>query len=170
DLGHADGRDSVVGPRGRGRDGCGDPGVGDEPERGLPGALEHVTGAGGCAVAAGVIGAESAREVIQCAKETFYQERSLTRAMDRAWGTSRTGEAVRFRRFIEQGGYVDQKRLDALALLRHLADVYGAPRTRESCVIEVNRSCFIMKLQHQVMCRPFTAAEPDLPGEEKVAL
>jgi len=122
------------------------------------------------AVEAGVIGAESAREVIQCAKETFYQERSLTRAMDRAWGTSRTGEAVRFRRFIEQGGYVDQKRLDALALLRHLADVYGAPRTRESCVIEVNRSCFIMKLQHQVMCRPFTAAEPDLPGEEKVAL
>ncbi len=62
------------------------------------------------AVEAGVIGAESAREVIQCAKETFYQERSLTRAMDRAWGTSRTGEAVRFRRFIEQGGYVQRHR------------------------------------------------------------
>ena len=126
------------------------------------------------AIEAGVIGAESGDRLIRSAKETFYQERSLVGAMDRTWGPTGNDEAVRFRRFIERGGFVDQKRLDALELLRRLSGSESIPRavSRGAWNGEtgVNRSTFIQQLHHDVTCRPFTRADRDLPGGEQVAL
>lgn len=123
------------------------------------------------AVEAGVIRAASGERLLRAAKETFYQERSLAGAIDRTWDVG-TGEAeaARLRRFIAGGGYVDQKRLDALALVRHLAGWRprgGGPRHG---AMGVNRSSFVAKLHRDVMCRPFTAGHGDLPAEERVGL
>jgi len=133
-------------------------------------ALVNVRATVARAVATGVISADSAAELLRLAKQTFYPERRLTDAIDRLWGKgARTGEAGALRQFLERGGYVDQKRLDALALLRGLAQDGRLPLPSPP-PITTNRSTFIMKLHHDVMCRPFPTSEPELPVEEQVAL
>jgi hypothetical protein len=134
-------------------------------------ALVNVRATVARAVETGVISAHSAAELLRLAKQTFYPERRLTDAIDQLWGKgARAGEAGDLRRFLEQGGYVDQKRLDALALLRGLAEDARHPPTSSPPAISTHRSSFIMKLHHDVMCRPFLTSEPDLPAEEQVAL
>jgi len=87
-----------------------------------------------------------------------------------AWGSAtHLDDAERFRRFLEQGGYVDQKRLDALALLEHLASL-GDRSLRSDRVAEPTaRTCFIRRLQYEVTCHPPDDAEGDLPQDERVA-
>jgi hypothetical protein len=121
----------------------------------------------------GVIARATAARLVSCAKEMFYQERTLDLVIERAWGASRRqrDEAARFRRFLERGGHVDQKRLDALALLRHLAALArrrsaAPPRVRES----KRQYRVLFRLQHEVTSRPFASADPDLPVTEHVAL
>lgn len=117
-----------------------------------------------------VIDRASGDHLLRCAKSIFYQERSLAAAMAMAWGSAtHLDDAVRFRRFLEQGGYVDQKRLDALALLEHLASL-GDRFLRSDRVAEPTpRTCFIRRLQYDVTCDPLDVAEGDLPQDERVA-
>jgi hypothetical protein len=111
------------------------------------------------AVSSGVIYPDSAERVIRCAKDTFYQGRSLGAAIDATWrGDSHAEEASRFRRFIARGGYVNQKRLDALELLRHLRD----GTTQRAVVHPVHRTSFILKLHYETTCRPFDTPNSDL--------
>ena len=117
-----------------------------------------------------VIDRASGDHLLRCAKSIFYQERSLAAAMAMAWGSAtHLDDAERFRRFLEQGGYVDQKRLDALALLEHLASL-GDRFLRSDRVAEPTpRTCFIRRLQYHVTCDPLDVAEGDLPQDERVA-
>jgi len=120
------------------------------------------------AVACDVICPESAERVVRHAKDTFYQERSIATAIDWAWaGDTHAEEPTRFRRFIANGGYVNQKRLDAMQLLTCLGRHPTAPPTTVS---SVPRTSFIVKLHYDTACRPLEAAEGDLPIEERVAL
>jgi hypothetical protein len=119
------------------------------------------------AVFSGVIRPESGERVIRCAKDTFYQVRSLDAAIEWAWrGDAHAEEASRFRRFVESGGYVNQKRLDALELLAHLRD----SETQPAVVPPVHRTSVILKLHYETTCRPFDAPDIDLPPDEHVAL
>lgn len=133
-------------------------------------AMVNVRATAARAVEAGVIAPGSADRLVRVAKGIFYQERSLDLTVEAAWGqgTDR-GEAARFRRFLEDGGYVNQKRLDAEALLRHVAASLPATPRPSAGVPGVNRSSFILRLQHQAMCGPFDLPAPDLPREEQVA-
>ena len=120
------------------------------------------------AVSAGVICPDSAARVIDCAKDTFYQARSLGAAIEAAWaGNPHAEEPSRFRRFLANGGYVNQKRLDALELLTRLADSGTTPPAVTS---PAHRTSFIVKLHYQTTCRPFEAPDIDLPPHEHVAL
>jgi hypothetical protein len=120
------------------------------------------------AVSRGVIGTGSAERVIRCAKGTFYQARSLDAAIESAWaGDPHAAEPGRFRRFVANGGYVNQKRLDTLELLAHLRGITSPPAAVPS---PVHRTIFILKLHHDTTCRPFEAPEADLPLDEHVAL
>ena len=120
------------------------------------------------AASSGVICPDSAERVIRCAKDTFYQVRSLGAAIEGAWaGDPHADEPSRFRRFIANGGYVNQKRLDALELLAHLG---RSGTTPPAVVSPVHRTSFILKLHHETMCRPFEAPDTDLPLDEHVAL
>jgi hypothetical protein len=118
------------------------------------------------AVSSGVIHPDSGERVISCAKDTFYQVRSLGAAIEATWRDDpHAEEASRFRRFIASGGYVNQKRLDALELLTYLRD-----RTTQSASVQaVHRTRFIVKLHYETTCRPFDAPESDLPPDEHVA-
>lgn len=120
------------------------------------------------AVVKGIVGSDAAEAVIRDAKATFYQERVLVRAIDRVWGTRAGGEeAVRLKHFVSNGGYVNQKRLDALELLGRLASK-AAPAA--GAVTTVNRSTYLLKLHHDVMCAPFDEPQDALPAQERVAL
>jgi len=120
------------------------------------------------AVARGVIGPASAERVIDCAKATFYQERSLGAAIEQAWSANpRAEEPRRFRRFVANGGYVNQKRLDTLQLLARLGGQIAArPRPAPA----TPRTCFLVKLHYDVACRPVGVPDGDLPLDEHIAL
>ncbi len=120
------------------------------------------------AVSTGVICQAAAERVIRCAKDTFYQERSTIAAAAAAWaGDPQAEERGGFLRFIADGGCVNQKRLDALELLKHLA----ARRTERGAVTStVHRTSFILKLHFDTACRPFEAHDVELPIDERVAL
>jgi hypothetical protein len=119
------------------------------------------------ALSSGVIRPESGERVIRCAKDTFYQARSLGAAIESAWrGDTHAEEASRFRRFLANGGYVNQKRLDALELLAHLR--HG--KMQPAVVPPVHRTSYILKLHNETTCRPFDTPEIDLPADEHVVL
>jgi hypothetical protein len=69
--------------------------------------------------------AAGARVLLQLAKATFYPERSYqalwSQAPDRGTAALDPDEVARFRRWVEAGGRVDQKRTDALELIGRLA-------------------------------------------------
>ncbi|HEX9822598.1 MAG TPA: TfuA-like protein [Methylomirabilota bacterium] len=141
-----------------------------EGYRALSEPMANIRATVAAAVEAGVIRAESGERLLRAAKETFYQERSLASAVDRTWDVGAgAAEATRFRGFIAGGGYVDQKRLDALALVHHLSGWRPAPGRRPGAM-QVNRSSFVAKLHRDVMCRPFAAGQGDLSAEERVGL
>jgi hypothetical protein len=120
------------------------------------------------AVACDVIDPDSASRIIRRAKDTFYQERSLGAAIDWAWaGDPHAREPQRLRRFLAQGGRVNQKRLDAMELLRHLAAGDTAPAMVRP---RVHRTSFIVKLHYETACRPFVDPPPNLPLDEQVGV
>jgi hypothetical protein len=118
------------------------------------------------AVRAGVLGEASARRVIDCAKGSFYKERSLDDAIAAVWPRPDEAEPARLRRFLAEGGFVDQKRIDALALLAQLKTLPAAARPPGELV---NKSTFVLWLHHHVMTSAFTEPAADLPAEEHVA-
>lgn len=117
------------------------------------------------AVQEGVIRAASAERVLARAKATFYKDRSLVDAVARALSAD---EAAPLTRFLERGGYVDQKRKDALALLERLArlPVSAPPPSKAE---PVNKATYILWLHHHVGTSAFAEATSDLPREEQVA-
>jgi hypothetical protein len=142
-------------------------GPADSAYRGISEAMVNIRSTVAHAVSSGVIRPESGERVIRCAKDTFYQERSLGAAIESAWrGAAHAEEASRFRRFIESGGYVNQKRLDALELLAYLRD----SKTQPAVVPPVHRTSVIRKLHYQTTCRPFDTPDIDLPLDEHVVL
>jgi hypothetical protein len=120
------------------------------------------------AVSARVICPDAAERVIRSAKNTFYQERSIAAAIDAAWAHDRGAEErKKLLRYIANGGYVNQKRLDAVTLLEHLAG-RGIPRA--AVASSVHRTSFITKLHFDTVCAPFDVHAADLPKDELVAL
>src|SRR5512134_767233 len=92
-----------------------------EPMVNIRATIEHAT-------SAGVITPELGELVIGSAKQTFYQERSLKCALERARAAGATSEeADCLLRFVSNDGYVDQKRLDALALIHTVARLEAPP-------------------------------------------
>jgi hypothetical protein len=123
------------------------------------------------AISAGVIRPELAELVTRCAKETFYQERSLKGAVERARSAgASSGEVDGLLRFVENDGYVDQKRLDALALIHTLARLEAPPVNVGRGERWVSRSPVLRMLQADVACQPFEQAHEWLPSEERIAV
>jgi hypothetical protein len=119
------------------------------------------------AVSCGVICRQSAERVLCCAKQMFYQERSVAAAIQGAWPADPAAEERRrLEAFIAKGGYVNQKRLDAVELLEHLA---AHPVTRRPGA-PLNRTPFIARLHVETSCSPWRAPSADLPLDERIVL
>jgi hypothetical protein len=120
------------------------------------------------AVDGGVIGHEAADRLIGCAKGVFYQERTLAGAIALAWGIG-SETATRFQQFLDRGGYVDQKREDARALLKHLAHLDAASTWPRPQGPPAHRSSVVLRL-HQELAGDVPATDaPDLPRDQRVA-
>jgi hypothetical protein len=123
------------------------------------------------AVAERIVPADVAERVVACAKATFYQERSLKHAVERARpGLAEGGRLDRLLHFAASGGYVDQKKLDALALIETLAALARPPLAVRRRTDRARRSAAFQALHAEVMCRPCERLETWMPEEERVAL
>lgn len=123
------------------------------------------------AVAAGVIMPRVGELVISCAKENFYQERSLKSAAEQAgaWLPSRE-PLQRFLQYVENGGYVDQKNLDALELIETLARLEVLPAGEQRMRRRERRTALLQTLMTEVMCAPLEGAHEGLPAAEQIAV
>lgn len=108
------------------------------------------------AVDTGVIGAQLGARVVARAKEAFYQERSLKSAMEIERAAADPEELDRLARFVDDGGYVDQKKLDALELIGTLTDLRlaGAPVPPTGRGPSLSRSSHLRTLLADVLCQP----------------
>ena len=119
------------------------------------------------AVSCDVIRRDSADRVLRCAKQTFYQERSIAGAINAAWPADPPdAERRRLEEFLARGGYVNQKRLDALELLQYLA-AHSVTRVPAATV---SRTPYLAKLHVDTSCSPFRASSADLPADERIAV
>ena len=109
--------------------------------------------------------------VIASAKENFYQERSLKSAAEQAgaWLPSRE-PLQRFLQYVESGGYVDQKNLDALELIETLARLEELPAGEQRMQRRESQTALIQTLLSEVICAPLEGAHEGLPAEEQIAV
>jgi hypothetical protein len=87
------------------------------------------------AVVEGVVAAHTAEAIVRAAQALFYPARSYPSILRDALALGADAEELtRLRAFLAAGHLVDQKRLDALALLRRvqreLSELPEAPRSR----------------------------------------
>lgn len=126
--------------------------------RGLSEPLVNLRATAARAVSKGILRPSAARSLIASARELPYPRRR--------WDTLLKGrDWDRFRRFLEAGGGVDQKAVDARAVLRHLAGKRpgGAPRPA------VPRTLFLRYLEQEMAALPIRADRPWLPAGERAA-
>jgi hypothetical protein len=117
-----------------------------------------------------IINAETSSALINVAKQQYYKERSLQRALLLLKKNPQYTEAlVQFEKWLTSSNFIDQKKQDAIELLTGLAT--GALQEKKSAQVPVvNRSLYLRNLQFKVMTRPFNAYYDWLPQPEKVLL
>lgn len=114
------------------------------------------------------ISSEEGEGLIRAAKAVFYQDRTMAAVIDLAWGAG-SDAGGRFQRFLDEGGYVDQKRDDARSLLLHLAGLDAARAWPRPRVEPAERSNYVLKLHHELAGDAAAIDAPDLPRDERVA-
>lgn len=105
----------------------------------------------------GVVSESTARLVIEAAKALFYPDRSYTRAIQLAQKGARVPELERLKVWIDQNPRVDQKRLDALAMLARVREDDEAQGT--------TRSRVAFRFEHTNAWRAFRHATDSEPNE-----
>ncbi|MEH2140081.1 TfuA-like protein [Nostoc sp.] len=138
----------------------------------LTDALVNIRATVNLAVEKNIIDVAIANLIINCAKRQFFTQRHLRQAV--ADAEVRGGDRqvlAQFWEFVQNGGYVDQKQLDAVGLLKHLAAMVGeSDRTAaNNQVFQLNKSIFIEELQARVAIRPLRTTYSWLPLAEKVS-
>jgi hypothetical protein len=117
-----------------------------------------------------VIDPDLGAHLIHCAKRTFYPQRLLRQTIAEAAREGGNAAALdRFAAFVKNDGFIDQKQIDAIALLQSLAnlvkDKLPLPPIRP---ITLNKSIFIRELQAHIAIRPLRSQYDWLPISEKV--
>ena len=85
-------------------------------------------------------------------KRRHFSERNLLASLKTVLGSIRPHDHItRLERYFKNGGFVDQKHDDAVALIKRLLH---ETHLKPSSQITVHRSVFIRKLQGEVLCSP----------------
>lgn len=102
------------------------------------------------AVSAGIISHSLEKQIVERAKKTFYQQRSLCQILEDFNETAQLKtEIVALMTWLDAGGYVDVKQQDAMQLLKHIM--------RTSCTSQhmlgqsIARTVFLRALQRKVL-------------------
>ncbi|MDZ8240504.1 MAG: TfuA-like protein [Nostoc sp. ChiQUE01a] len=139
----------------------------------LTDALVNIRATVNLAVDKNIIDVAIANLIINCAKRQFFTQRHLSQAVADAEARGGDGKVLaQFWEFVQNGGYVDQKQLDAVGLLKHLAAMVGeSDRTAANNQVnfQLNKSIFIEELQARVAIRPLRTTYSWLPLAEKVS-
>lgn len=119
-----------------------------------------------------IITPETGESIINRVKSRFYTERTLEDAIAQTKLQDIAVESLeKLEKFIQNGGYVDRKKLDAIALLQKLSYYTKnntlIPSTKQT---KVNRSVFLSAIHKIIACRPLSQDFSWLPMSEKVAL
>ncbi|GAB4532015.1 MAG: hypothetical protein Tsb0014_16010 [Pleurocapsa sp.] len=119
-----------------------------------------------------IIPIEVGKTLVDRAKNSFYTERILEDVIAQ---TKLQGIAVdsleKLEIFIKTGGYVNLKKIDAIALLKKLANLFSQKNLiRATKTPQVNRSVFFSAIHKIVACRPLSQDFNWLPMADKVAL
>jgi hypothetical protein len=123
------------------------------------------------AISESAMARQSGDLLVACAKEIFYQERSLQSAVERARSKGGNREELdRFLKFVGNGGYVDQKKSDALELITTLARLDRAPARGRRLRRSQSRTALLQTLVTEVMCAPLERAHERLPKDEQIAV
>ncbi|AUT00059.1 hypothetical protein CLI64_06520 [Nostoc sp. CENA543] len=135
----------------------------------LTDALVNIRATVNQAVSHNILEPAIANLIINCAKKQFFGQRYLRQAVADAEALGGDAKVLaHFWEFIENGGYVDQKQLDAVELLKHLATMIGENLEQNQVQFQLNKSMFIEELQARVAIRPLPQAYSWLPLTEKV--
>ncbi|MEH2214454.1 TfuA-like protein [Nostoc sp.] len=125
------------------------------------------------AVDKNIIDVAIASLIISCAKRQFFSQRHLSQAVSDAEVQGGDRQILaQFSEFVQNGGYVDQKQLDAIELLKHLAAMVGesgGTAANQQVKFQLNKSIFIEELQARVAIRPLRTAYSWLPLAEKLS-
>lgn len=135
----------------------------------LTDALVNIRATVNHAVSENIIDPAIANLIISCAKRQFFSQRHLRQAVADAEVQGGNPKILaQFWEFVNNGGYVDQKQLDAIGLLKHLATMVGDNISQNQVKFQLNKSIFIEELQARITIRPFPTKYSWLPLTEKV--
>ncbi|WP_427159566.1 TfuA-like protein [Aliinostoc sp. HNIBRCY26] len=135
----------------------------------LTDALVNIRATVNHAVSQNILDPAIANLIINCAKKQFFGQRYLRQAVADAEALGGDAKVLaHFWNFLENGGYVDQKQLDAIGLLKHLVTMVGESLEQNQVQFQLSKSMFIEELQARVAIRPLAKAYSWLPIKEKV--
>jgi len=111
---------------------------------------------------------EEAEALLAYNKRMHFPERHLVSSLQTVLGSTRSHDHIkRLERYFENGGFVDQKHEDAVALINRLS---LETRPQPTSQIRVHRSVFIRKLQGEVLCSPLPDPLRCATSESKLPL
>jgi len=120
------------------------------------------------ALGEGIIDEEVAALITQRAKSMFYPKRTLQNVVSALIKKGKHLKALNsFLTWSNSGGFVDQKRIDTVDLLKMLSKTGNIDGAK---AIKTNKTIFFCQLHRDVMCRPFSKFQPSLGLSEMVAL
>lgn len=125
------------------------------------------------ALSAKIIDQYNAAIILNTAKQLFYQERTIDKAIENSfkYGINKT-QAERLIQFLKKSGIKNTKKEDAILVLKTITDKNFSVNiiNKKHEDFKANTPAFLRALQKNISCRPFSHYEAWLPFEEKVAL
>ncbi len=121
------------------------------------------------ALAQSIVNQETVDTLIYLTKQTFYQRRTLKEICLSNIDKFKEEEIKRLITWLAQGGYIDQKALDAAELLELIRNSNTAVVPSQNKP-HLERTIYFRTLQRSMQCQPFIVYKDWLPIQEKVAL
>lgn len=141
----------------------------------LTDAMVNIRDALTSALSENIIDKYNANIILNTAKQLFYQERTLDKAIENALALKNgidKKQAENLILFLKKGDVKNIKKEDAMLVLKFIANKYFQNKNNKNNNenLKTNKPAFFRALQKNVSCRPFSHYEDWLPLEEKVAL
>ena len=117
----------------------------------------------------GIITADTEKYLLVTATEIFYQKRTFNELCKKAVANGGDCKVTeKLLRWIDQGNYVDQKKLDAIEALKFInyktTETIKAAKTHDS----LSKTMYLKALQQKISCKPYRTFKEWLPIQEKV--